>query len=123
MLSGLEESCMSNPYESPRTGEPSHEVELKASPWPTLVFLVGLMFLVAAIFLVFLAFTLRREYPGLHDPSPLVDGYWPAVVHDIYHLLAGLSVIFAIVCTIGAGMLRRTRRIEDAELNTSQPQD
>lgn len=114
---------MSNPYESPRTSEPTHEVELKPSPWPTLVFLTGLMFLVAAIFLVFLAFTLRREFPGLHDPSPLVDGYWPAVVHDIYHLLAGLSVILAIACTIGAGMLRRTRRIEGAELQTSDSRD
>ncbi len=110
---------MSNPYESPRASESGQAVELKPSPWPTLVFFVGLMFLVAAVFLVFLAFTLRREFPGLHDPSPSVDGYWPAVVHDIYHLLAGLSVILAIVCTIGAGMLRRTRRIESAELQAS----
>jgi hypothetical protein len=88
-----------------------------------LVFLVGVMFLAAAVFLVFLAFTLRREFPGLHDPSPLVDGYWPAVVHDVYHLLAGLSVILAIGCTIGAGMLRRTRRIETAELKGSNSRD
>ncbi len=46
------------------------------------------------------AYRLTIDYPGLNDPSPNVDGYWPAVVNLIYKVFAATSALLAII--IGA---------------------
>jgi hypothetical protein len=58
------------------------------------------------------AYRLTIDYPGLNDPSPNVDGYWPAVVNLIYKVFAAISALSAII--IGAiwgyySLIRRTK--------------
>lgn len=42
------------------------------------------------------AYRLTIDYPGLNDPSPNVDGYWPAIVNLVYKIFAAISGLLAI---------------------------
>ena len=84
--------------------------ETSGSKWGTLFFLVGLVLLVGAAYLVYLAMALRSDYRELHDPTPGVDGYWPALVHDLYLLLAGILGFAASGSLILGSLLQRKWR-------------
>ncbi|MCA9246435.1 MAG: hypothetical protein KDA42_04945 [Planctomycetales bacterium] len=84
-----------NPYDSPRTGLG------RPLPWRTRIrLLAGLLFGLVCVAIagaqVYYAHTLRRDYPGLSDPSPNVDGYWPALAHSIAHTIAGVAALLGV---------------------------
>lgn len=56
------------------------------------------------------AYRLTIDYPGLNDPSPNVDGYWPAVVNLIYKIFAAISGLLAIIVAAIWGYCLRSRR-------------
>lgn len=106
---------MSNPYDPPvlrdnamsTTGTDSAPTnDSIKSPWPTLVFLIAMMFVVGTAYFAYLAFQLRVAFPELHDPSPNADGYWPHLFHDIYLLLGGVLALAAFGLFVIAYVLR-----------------
>ena len=116
---------MPNPYDPPPTprapptprtppgqsdGGDSSQTETSGSKWGALALLAGLIFLVGAAYFVYLAMALRADYRDLHDPTPGVDGYWPAIVHDLYLLLAGILGFAASGSLILGSMLQRKWR-------------
>jgi hypothetical protein len=72
--------------------------------------MAGFCLLVGAGYLVYLALSLRASFPGLHDPSPNVDGYWPRLVHDLYLLFAGILGFAASSSLMIATILQRRWR-------------
>lgn len=101
-------------------------METSGSKWASLAFLVGLILLVGAAYFVYLAMALRGEYRELHDSTPGVDGYWPALVYDLYLLLAGLLGFAASGSLIIASILQRrwrSRRVVKPLANPSAKPD
>ena len=60
---------------------------------PAIGIVFGIAVLSVSFGFVYYAFTIRREFPDLNDPSPGVDAYWPAVEHMISHLIAGVAAL------------------------------
>jgi hypothetical protein len=54
---------------------------------------VGCLFLGAAVYFVAKIIHLHRVYPGLSDPSPNIDAYWPAVAEIVYYVYAGIAAV------------------------------
>lgn len=87
---------MSNPYSPPQLEE---KTDTLRRSFPVLSFL-GMVFgtlqiLAAAYFVVRIVY-LHLEYPGLSDPSPGMDAYWPEVVVFIYWVLAGILALIGV---------------------------
>ena len=82
---------LTNPFAPPASdlGDSSERQPIPLGPTSGLV--VGCFFLGAAVYYVARIIYLHRVYPGLWDPSPNVDAYWPAVVEIVYYVFAGIA--------------------------------
>lgn len=123
MSSGTDQFAPANPYQPPIVAAERGPFGL----WPSIGSLIAALLLVtlASVSTYFgcAAYSLTVDYPGLHDPSPNVDGYWPAVANFIFKIFAAISGLLAIV--VGAiwayfSYSRRTklRTIQNTELRT-----
>lgn len=98
-----------NAYESPR----AMGTVASRRKWP-IASVVGLLFafvlFLPSAYFFYRAHRLTVDYPGLHDPSPNVDFYWP----DIAHLInTGLAILFAggaLICTVASIWIMVVRR-------------
>ena len=56
------------------------------------------------------AHRLTVDFPNLHDPSPNVDGYWPAVVHAVYTGIAIILAAGSMICAVASTCILALRR-------------
>ena len=84
-----------SPYTPPTTqGDPS--VPRVFPILPAIGAVLGFTLVCVATGFLYYAFTIRRDYPDLNDPSPDVDAYWPAVEHLISQIIAGFAAIIGL---------------------------
>ena len=88
-----------NPYESPLSISKSRKSPRRTVA-PFVVAAVGIGLLVASGYNFYLAARLEVDYPGLSDPSPNVDAYWPNVVHQIYMVFGTFLGIVGVACGV-----------------------
>jgi hypothetical protein len=86
---------VTNPY-TPPTAASERTSSRRFRVFPAIGVSTGLVCVAIAVGFIYYGFTLRRDYPDLSDPSPNVDAYWPAVVHLIAHIIAGIVCIFGL---------------------------
>ena len=76
---------------------------------PAIGVFIGFAILCVSIGFVYYAFTIRRDYPDLNDPSRNVDAYWPSVVYAIANFIAGIAAFFGLP-VFGYSIWRFTKR-------------
>ena len=106
-----------NPYQAPFVSVEKAPSRLRMSIGFMIKALVIGALVVTAIYFGYAAHRLTIDYPGLNDPSPDVDGYWPAVANFVYMIFAAISGMLAIIIGAIWGYYSFTRR---AKMLTTQ---
>lgn len=88
-----------NPYESPSSTLNSPKFPRRKVA-TLVVAVIGMGLLVVSGYHYYAAARLKVDYPGLSDPSPEVDAYWPSVAHLIYTTCGTLLGIAGVVCGV-----------------------
>lgn len=112
MPAGPERIETPNPYQPlSGGGEPGPPNSL-TSFYPAIAAILVAVLAISSVCCGLAAYRLRKDFPGLYDHSPHVDGYWPAVARFIYMSVAAVSGLLALIIAILGGYRSRPRRAE-----------
>ncbi len=88
------------PYQPPMVSAEKGPSSLRYTIGTMLTAFVVVTLVASSTYFGYAAYRLTIDFPGLNDPSPNVDGYWPAVASLINKIVAAICGMLAI--TIGA---------------------
>ena len=99
-----------NPYETPKVAVETVPRSFRYSIGSIIASVLFVALAATSTYFGYAAYRLTIDYPGLNDPSPNVDGYWPAVVNLIYKIFAAISGLLAMMVAVIWGYCSHARR-------------
>jgi ABC-type Fe3+ transport system permease subunit len=117
MSLGTDQFASQNPYQPPLVAVEKRPSSLRYSIGSIFAAILIVTLAATSTYFGYEAYRLTIEYPGLNDPSPNVDGYWPAVVNLFCTVIAAISGLLAIIIGMIWGYCSHSRR---TRLRTTQ---
>ena len=71
---------------------------------------IGAVFIGGALYCLANIVDLHRRFPGMSDPSPNVDAYWPAVAELVMYVFAAIAALIGIPTFVYSLIVFRRRR-------------